>query len=83
MRSSSVTQTFEVCRNLEGLAGGAIMSRAWAWIASVIVGLCIVGLIVAGRSDRRTYWIARGMVHRYAEVTPRPIDHLMYRSPGR
>ena len=59
------------------------MNNIWAWIASVIVGLCIVGLIVGGRSDRRTYWVARGVVHRYAEVTPRPIDHLMYRSPGR
>jgi hypothetical protein len=55
------------------------MNKAWPWIASVIVGLCIVG----GRSDRQTNWVARGVVHRYAEVTPRPIDHLMFRSPGR
>jgi hypothetical protein len=59
------------------------MNKTWAWIFSVIVGLCIVGLIVGGRSDPRTYWVARGVVIRHAEVTPRPIDHLMYRSPGR
>jgi hypothetical protein len=59
------------------------MNKTWTWIASVIVGLCIAGLIVGGRSDRRAYWVARGVVHRYAEVAPRPIDHLMYRSPGR
>jgi hypothetical protein len=59
------------------------MRNIWAWIASVIVSLCIVGLIVAGRSNRQSYWIARGMVHRQVEVTPREIDHLMQRSPGR
>jgi hypothetical protein len=59
------------------------MNKTWAWVAGVIVGLCIVGLIIGGRSERRAYWGARGLVLRNVEVTPRPIDRLMYRSPGR
>ena len=59
------------------------MKNIWAWIASVIVGLCIVGLIVGVRADRWAYWVHRGWLLRQTQVTSHPIDHLMYRSPGR
>jgi hypothetical protein len=59
------------------------MNKTWAWIASVIVGLCIVGLIVAVRADRWDYWIHRGLILRQTQTTSHPIDHLLYRSPGR
>jgi hypothetical protein len=59
------------------------MRNTWAWIASVIVGLCIVGLIVAEREDRWAYWVHRGLIPRQTHVMSHPIDHLMYRSPGR
>ena len=59
------------------------MSKVWPWVGGIVVGLCIVGLLVSGRADRQTYWIARGAVMRQVQATPHPVDRLMQRSPGR
>jgi hypothetical protein len=59
------------------------MSKVWPWVGGIVVGLCIIGLLVYGRSDRRAYWAARTVTVFHADVTPRPIDRLMERSPGR
>jgi len=59
------------------------MSKVWPWAGGIVVGLCIMGLLVYGRAERRSYWIARGAVVHRAQVTPHPLDRLMQRSPGR
>jgi hypothetical protein len=59
------------------------MNKAWAWIAGVIVGLRIVGLIADVRSDARAYLYARGALIRQVQTTSHPKNHLLYRSPGR
>jgi hypothetical protein len=59
------------------------MNKTWAWIASVVVGLCIVGLIVAVRADRWDYWVHKGGILRQTQMMSHPIDRLLYRSPGR
>jgi hypothetical protein len=59
------------------------MNKTWVWIASVIVGLCIVGLIGDVRSDEWAYLYARGALIRQVQTTSHPKNHLMYRSPGR
>ena len=59
------------------------MKKTGAWIAGVVVGLCIIGLILAVREDRWDYWVHRGLILRQTQVTSNPIDHLLYRSPGR
>jgi hypothetical protein len=59
------------------------MSKVWPWVGGIVAGLCIIGLLAYGRAERRAYWIARGAIMRQVQVTPHPIDRLMYRSPGR
>jgi hypothetical protein len=59
------------------------MSKVWPWIAGITVTLCIVALLLGGRSNREDYWTARVIVVQHApEITPTPIDRLMQRSPG-
>lgn len=43
------------------------MKSIWAWIAIVIVGLCIVALIFAGGSSRQAYRVARGTIDQQVE----------------
>ncbi len=50
------------------------MSNAWKWIIGVVVGLLIIGLLVAGGSDRRAYRTARGAVEDRVELTQERID---------
>jgi hypothetical protein len=58
------------------------MSRAWAWICGILVGLCIVALIAFGRSEREAYWAHRALVvshARQAEPQPEPVMILRIR----
>ncbi len=58
------------------------MRKALPWLAGIAVGMCIIGLIMAGRAERRDYWMARGATVQHAQVTPHPTDLLLRRSPG-
>jgi len=58
------------------------MKKAWPWLAGIVVGLCIFGLVTSGRSERRAYWIARGATVQHVQATPQPTDMLMRRAPG-
>lgn len=59
------------------------MGNAWPWLAGIVVGLCIIGLMMVGRAERRAYWMARGATVQHAQVTPQPTDMLLRRSSGR
>lgn len=50
------------------------MNNAWKWIAGIIVGLLLIGLLAAGRSDRQAYRAARGAVEARVELTQDRID---------
>ena len=43
------------------------MSKVWPWVGGIVVGLCIIGLLAYGRAERRSYWIARGVVIHHAQ----------------
>jgi hypothetical protein len=45
------------------------MNKIWPWIAGIVVGLMIIGLLFAASSDRQAYWVARGAVPRAIQVT--------------
>jgi hypothetical protein len=45
------------------------MNKAWPWIAGILVGLLIIGLVFAASSNRQAYWVARGTVPRVVQVT--------------
>ncbi len=45
------------------------MNKAWPWIAGILVGLLIIGLVFAASSNRQAYWVARGTVSRVVQVT--------------
>ncbi|MBP1701601.1 MAG: hypothetical protein H6Q38_708 [Chloroflexi bacterium] len=45
------------------------MNKVWPWVAGVVVGLLIIGLLFAASSDRQSYWVARGTVPRAIQVT--------------
>jgi hypothetical protein len=45
------------------------MNNTWRWIIGIVVGLALFGLLLAGPSDRQSYWIARGGVLRPVVVT--------------
>ena len=48
------------------------MSKVWAWIFGIAIALCILGLMAYGRSERRAYWAARGvMAHRPRQPSSR------------
>jgi hypothetical protein len=46
------------------------MSKIWAWIFGIIIALCILGLMAFGRSERRAYWAARGVIVHQAAAQP-------------
>jgi hypothetical protein len=43
------------------------MSKAWAWIAGILVSLCIIALMLTVRSERQAYWAHRAIVVRTAQ----------------
>ncbi|OGO36985.1 MAG: hypothetical protein A2W35_18475 [Chloroflexi bacterium RBG_16_57_11] len=50
------------------------MNNTWRWIIGIIVGLALVGLLLAGRSERQAYRIARGAVEQRVELSQERID---------
>lgn len=56
------------------------MNKAWPWIAGILIGLFIIGLLFAASSDRQAYWVARGTVPRAIQVT-RAEDLTLVRFP--
>jgi len=45
------------------------MKKAWPWIIGILVALIIVAFLVAGASDKHSYWVARGVVAKAIQVT--------------
>jgi len=56
------------------------MNKAWPWIVGIVVGLFIIALLVAGSSNRQSYWVARAAVPRAIQVT-RAEDITLVRFP--
>lgn len=50
------------------------MSNTWRWIIGILVGLVVVAFLLAGRSERQAYRIARGAVEQRVELTQDRID---------
>ena len=40
------------------------MRTVWPWIFGIAVGLILITMVFAVRSDRQDYWVARGTVLR-------------------
>jgi hypothetical protein len=53
------------------------MSKVWAWIGGIVISLCIIGLILFGRSERQAYWAARAVVVRHAQEAQSPPDRMV------
>ena len=45
------------------------MKNVWPWIFGIAVGLIVIALVFGARSDRKTYWVARGTVARPVLIT--------------
>jgi methyl-accepting chemotaxis protein len=50
------------------------MKKVWPWIAGIVVGLAIVGLLLYGGGERRAYRTARGAIEQRVEWTQERID---------
>ena len=50
------------------------MSNSWRWIIGIVVGLIVFAFVVAGRSERQAYRIARGAVEQRVEMSQDYID---------
>ena len=50
------------------------MNNTWRWIIGIVVGLALIGLLLAGRSSRQAYRIARGAVEQRVEISQDRID---------
>ena len=50
------------------------MNKTWRWIIGIVVGLALIGLLFAGRSNRQAYRIARGAVEQRVEISQERID---------
>jgi hypothetical protein len=56
------------------------MSKVWAWICAILIALSIIGLMAYGRSERRAYWAARGVLLRQAaaEAAAQPVERSLF-----
>ncbi|HJS19790.1 MAG TPA: hypothetical protein VJ785_13670 [Anaerolineales bacterium] len=50
------------------------MSNTWRWIFGIIAGLAVIGLLLAGRSERQAYRIARDAIEQRTEMSQDRID---------
>jgi hypothetical protein len=50
------------------------MNNTWRWIIGIVVGLALIGLLLAGRSSRQAYRIARGAVEQRVEISQERVD---------
>jgi hypothetical protein len=44
------------------------MSKVWAWIIGITVGLIVSAMLFFGYSNRQSYWVAKGTVPRAIQV---------------
>jgi hypothetical protein len=44
------------------------MNNFWRWFFGIIAGLAVIGLILAGRSDRQAYRVARDAINQRVEA---------------
>jgi hypothetical protein len=54
------------------------MSKVWAWIFGFAIALCILGLMASGRSERRAYWAARGVIVHQPQAATQPLERTLY-----
>ena len=45
------------------------MKKVWPWIVGIAIGVIIIALVFAGRSNRQDYWVARAVVPRAIQMT--------------
>ena len=50
------------------------MNNFWRWFFGIIAGLAVIGLLLAGRSERQAYRIARGAIEQRTQMTQARID---------
>jgi uncharacterized protein YicC (UPF0701 family) len=50
------------------------MNNTWRWIIGIVLGLVLIGLLVAGRSSRQAYRIARGAINARVQISQERID---------
>jgi uncharacterized protein YicC (UPF0701 family) len=50
------------------------MNNIWRWIIGIVLGLVLIGLLVAGRSSRQAYRIARGAINARVQISQERID---------
>jgi hypothetical protein len=44
------------------------MNKVWPWIIGIAVGLILIAMLIAGMSNRQSYWVAKGTVPRAIQV---------------
>jgi hypothetical protein len=54
------------------------MRKVWAWIFGIAIALCLLGLMAYGRSERRAYWAARGVMAHQAQTAVQPVERSLY-----
>ncbi len=59
------------------------MSKAWSWVAGIFIALCILGLMAAGRAERRSYWVSHGAVMQHVQQTHSQVGPPQPKAPGR
>ena len=50
------------------------MKNIWRWVIGIIIGLALIGLLWAGRSERLAYRTARGAIEQRVSLTQDRID---------
>jgi hypothetical protein len=45
------------------------MSKGWAWVSGIGIALCIIALMLFGRSERQAYWKARAAMLHHLQVS--------------
>lgn len=50
------------------------MNNFWRWFFGIIVGVILIGWLLAGRSERQAYRVARGAIEQRTENTQARID---------
>ncbi len=53
------------------------MSKAWAWVLSILIGLIILSFIAYGQSTRQSYWVARKALNQPVIVVVAPSDQVL------
>jgi uncharacterized protein YicC (UPF0701 family) len=50
------------------------MNNFWRWFFGIVAGLAVIGLLLAGRSERQAYRIGRDAIHQRVEAQQARVD---------